>query len=48
MCRVREMCIDFVLAIGLVWLMPFVFVFLALLLPLTGVIKLVQSLVERV
>jgi hypothetical protein len=44
--RVRETCVDLILAVGLVWLIPFVL--LALLLPVAGVIRLAQSLVERV
>jgi len=43
--RVRETCVDLIL-VGLVWLIPFVL--LALLLPVAGVIRLAQLLVERV
>ena len=43
--RAGGMVADLLLAIGLVWLIPFVL--LALLLPVAGLLKTVELLVER-
>ena len=42
---VRETIADLLVAIGLVWLIPFVLI--VLLLPVAGLFKLAQLLVER-